>query len=93
MLPDSILRELLKATALQQRLLEAAWPDLSVESKLKLLASLQYTPAYLADMALSDAAEIALFRCAQYLISPSATDQQSRRSRVSQCFARRSRPN
>jgi hypothetical protein len=60
-LPDSILREFLKATALQQKLIEAAWPAFSVESKLEVLASFEHIPAYLTDMALSDPAEIVRF--------------------------------
>jgi hypothetical protein len=48
MLPDTIVEELTRPTPLQQRLVGLAWPSLSVESRLQLLAHSESGPWLLA---------------------------------------------
>jgi hypothetical protein len=67
MLSESVLRELVKRTPLQRRLIEAAWPSLSTESRLAVIEAATgpghgaVTPGYLVDLAQSDSAEIVRF--------------------------------
>jgi hypothetical protein len=64
MLSDSVLKQLTKSSPLQQRLVEAAWPNLTTESKLAIIdaasgpAKLRATPYFLIDLAQNDSAEI-----------------------------------
>jgi hypothetical protein len=62
MLSDSVFKQLTKSSPLQRRLVEAAWPDLTTESKLAIIDAasgpLQATPYFLIDLAQVDSAEI-----------------------------------
>src|ERR1700691_4533845 len=64
MLSDSVLKQLTKSSPLQQRLVEAAWPNLTNESKLHIIdaasgpAKLRAIPYFLIDLAQNDSAEI-----------------------------------
>lgn len=62
MLSDSIFKQLTKSSPLQKCLVEAAWPNLSTESKLAIIDAvstpLRATPHFLVDLAQADSAEI-----------------------------------
>jgi hypothetical protein len=64
MLSDSVFRQLTKSSPLQRRLVEAAWPNLTTESKLAIIDAacgpdkLRATPYFLVDLAQNDSAEI-----------------------------------
>lgn len=64
MLSDSVFRDLMRKAPLQKRLVEAAWPDLSTESKLAVIeaaigpAYAAGTPNYIIDLAQADSSEI-----------------------------------
>ena len=64
MLTDSIFKQFTKRSALQQRLVEVAWPNLTTESKLEIIEAssgpsrLRVTPYFLVDLAQNDRAEI-----------------------------------
>ncbi len=64
MLSDSVFQEFAKRTPPQRRLIEAAWPALSTESKLAVIEAAigpgygAATPDYIVDLAQADSAEI-----------------------------------
>jgi hypothetical protein len=64
MLSDSVFKQLTKSSPLQQRLVAAAWPNLTTESKLAIIdaasgqTKLRATPYFLVDLAQNDSAEI-----------------------------------
>jgi hypothetical protein len=64
MLSDAVFKQLTKSSPLQQRLVEAAWTNLTTESKLAIIdaasgpSKLRATPYFLIDLAQADSAEI-----------------------------------
>jgi hypothetical protein len=73
MLSESVLEELARDTAFREHLVTTAWPNLSVESRLQLIELIQglrppslETPAWLAKLAIDDAAPIVRYWAARH---------------------------
>lgn len=71
MLSERVLDELVRRSALSEALSRALWPDLSVESKLQLLAAYHAdyspsTPIWLADLALEDRSPVVQYFAARH---------------------------
>ncbi|BEP38483.1 hypothetical protein GmRootV59_54360 (plasmid) [Variovorax sp. V59] len=79
MISESVLEELTRKSPLCQPLIEAAWPDLSTESKLQLIdamlvLNIRRPPDWLVKLALGDAAAIVRFWGAKQAYSRSLTE-------------------
>jgi hypothetical protein len=72
MLPEGVLEELARDTALRQHLVEMAWPSLSTESRLQVLQAIQgvgvwvRTPSWLTKLALDDPAPVVRYWAARH---------------------------
>ncbi len=72
MLSEQVLENLARNAPLRQHLIEAAWPDLSVESKLQVIQAVQSdsykneTPTWLMQVCIEDSAPIVRYWAARY---------------------------
>jgi hypothetical protein len=72
MLPETVLEELTRATGLREHLVAMAWPNLSTESRLQVIATIEGTgvskgtPTWLTKLALNDAAPIVRYWAARH---------------------------